>query len=320
MNNKPYNKLLEKQLKRALKGKDKDSLPQEVSKLLSSVSASYDHFERDRKLLERAMHLSSEEIRKSYEQKLVQIELEQSNEYLQQFVSIASHDLKAPLRTVSSFTQLLNRQLKGSLNEESSEYMDFILSGVKNMQNLLDDLTSFAKIGLEREEAEMVDFNTILEMVQRNLSFSIEESNASIILEDPLPLFKTHPYQVIQIFQNIIGNAIKFRQEGVAPKIIIRCKEVANATQISISDNGMGIEQKQHSKAFEAFARLSSSQHKVAGSGLGLSICKKIVDIWQGRIWFESELNKGTTFFFTLPCAKETQQKTDISISQKQSS
>ncbi len=312
-----YNKLLEKQLKRALKGKDKNALPQEVSKLLDSVNASYNHFERDRKLLERAMQLSSEEIRKSYEQKLVQIELEQSNEYLQQFVSIASHDLKAPLRTVSSFTQLLKRQLAGTLNTESSEYMDFIISGVKNMQSLLDDLTSFAKIGLEKEEAQIVDFNTILETVQRNLSFSIEESRASILVKNPLPCYNTHPYLVIQIFQNIIGNALKFRREEVSTEIVIACEELADAFQISIADNGMGIEQSQHNKAFEAFHRLSSSHHKISGSGLGLSICKKIVDAWQGRIWFESELNKGTTFFFTIPYSKESQEKVKASTAVK---
>lgn len=313
MTEKKFNKLLEKQLSRALKGKDREELSPEIWKLLHSVSNSYDHYERDRKLLERAMHLSSEEIRKSYEQKLIQTELERSNQYLQQFVSIASHDLKAPLRTINSFTQLLNRQLAGQLDKESQEYMNFILFGVKGMQNLLEDLTSFARIGLEREAPIMVNFNTILEGVERNLGYAIEESSAEIILKNPLPIQMAYPYQVIQLFQNIIGNAIKFRKENVTPKIVISCVQHEDQYQISIQDNGIGIDQEKHSKAFEAFSRLSFKTD-IAGTGLGLSICKKIVEGWQGKIWFESAINKGTTFIFTIPIHQTNEASKEVSV------
>ena len=312
MNNPNLNRLLEKQIKRTFRGKEPEFSP-EVRKLLDSVNASYHHFERDRKILERAMQLSSEEIRASYEQKIIQNEIQRSNEQLKQFVASASHDLKAPLRTIYSFTQILNMQLEGSLNEETQEYMDFILSGVKSMQDLLKDLSNFAKIGLEKESKKIVDFNLILEGVKRNLGYAIEESQATILVKNKLPIHLAYSHQVIQLFQNLIGNALKFRKDDVKPVIIIQCEETPEFFQISIADNGIGMDQQKHAKAFEAFSRLSYKTD-VAGSGLGLSICKKVVETWGGTIRFESEPQVGTTFFITLPKNTENTATNNVKI------
>jgi len=295
-----FNKLLEKQIRKHIA--DSTVFSEEQMNLLHSINRSYQHFEQNRDLLERAMNLSSLEIREYYKKLEVQKELELSNKYLEQFASIASHDLKAPLRTIGSFSQLLSNKLQGQLDEEAEQYIDFIVSGVHRMQTLIEDLMTFAKIGSTEEDKKPIDLNSILEVVKLNLKSTIEESSAQLIVEKQLPTFTAMRFQVLQLFQNIIGNALKFRSEE-SPIIHINYEEKGNKYVISIQDNGLGMDQSLHSLAFETFSRLNPKV-KVAGSGLGLSICKKIVEGWKGKIWFESELGKGTTFFFTIPIDK----------------
>lgn len=294
---KKLNKLLSRQIKRKL-GKDVQ-LSNEMKEFLTAVSDSYDHFEKDRLLLECSMELSSQELRKSYGQLAIQNELKRKNDELNQFVSIASHDLKAPLRTINSFVQLLERKLEGQLDQTTKEYMQFIKSGVNGMDELIKHLLQHAKASSNKGKVEVVHLNKTLEVVQRNLHALIQETNGQIIIENPLPCIHAVNFQMIQLFQNLIGNGIKYNKENVNPIVRIQCKEEENHFLISIMDNGIGIAPEDTTKVFEVFHRLRGANN-YEGTGLGLSICKKIVENMKGKIWLESEVGVGTTFKFTL--------------------
>ena len=295
---KKLNKLLLRQMKRKL-GKDVP-FNDEMMEFLTSISDSYDHFEKDRVLLERSMDLSSQELRKSYGQLAIQNELKRTNDELKQFVSIASHDLKAPLRTINSFVQLLERKLKGQLDETTEEYMQFIKSGVNGMDELIQNLLQHAKASSNKGKVELVNLNNTVEIVERNLLALLDETKGQILFDDTLPQINAVSFQMIQLFQNLIGNGLKFKKEKVTPIVRVTCKEEENHFLFSIKDNGIGIAPENTSKIFEVFQRLSGASH-YEGTGLGLSICKKIVENLKGKIWVESEVGVGTTFLFTIP-------------------
>lgn len=292
------NKLLAKQLKRS-KITTETEMSEKMLQLLKYVSQSYDHFQRDRKLLERAMDLSSAEIRESYGQIAVQNELERSNKELQQFVSVASHDLKAPLRTIGSFIGIIEKSLAGKLDEKTGMYMGFVTDGVKQMADLIDSLLQYAQMEGSVTQKEEVDLANALSIVLKNLNFAIGESCADIEITGDFPCVEAIPSQVMQLFQNIVGNAIKYRRDEPL-KIKIHSEVSKDGHLISINDNGMGMRKEQYEKAFQPFTRLEGGL-KVPGHGLGLSICKKVVNNWNGKIWIESEEGVGTTFFFTIP-------------------
>ena len=298
MKEKKFHKLLQRQIKRKL-GKD-TPLSKEMMELLSSISDSYDHFEKDRKLIERSLELSSKELRESYGKLAVQSELKRTNSELEQFVSIASHDLKAPLRTIKSFVQLLERKLKGQLDENTKEYMQFIYSGVNGMEDLIQNLLQDAKASSNKGNIEPIKLDDTISIVKRNLFALIKDNDAQIVVEDELPMINSVSFQMIQLFQNIIGNGIKFKREDVNPIVRISCKEEGENFLFCISDNGIGISKEHRAKIFEVFQRLASA-HKYEGTGLGLSICKKIIKNLNGKIWIESEVGVGTSFFFTIP-------------------
>ena len=303
MPEKKFNKLLERQIKRKL-GKDVQ-LTDEMMALLSAVSDSYDHFEKDRTIIERSMELSSKELRESYGKLAVQNELKRTNSELQQFVSIASHDLKAPLRTINSFVQLLERKLIGQLDESTQEYMKFIKNGVKGMDELIQNLLQHAKASSNKGKTESIYIDQIITIVQRNLFALMEETDAQIFIEDKMPVLNGVSFQIVQLFQNLISNGIKFRRPEVNPIVRIKCKEDKNQFIFSIIDNGIGISPEYSTKVFEVFQRLQGANN-YEGTGLGLSICKKIVENLNGKIWLESEVGIGTTFFFSIP--KEMQE------------
>jgi len=298
MEEKKFNKLLQRQIKRKL-GKDAQ-LSEEMMELLSSISDSYNHFERDRVLIERSMELSSQELRESYGKLAIQTELKRTNNELQQFVSIASHDLKAPLRTINSFVQLLERKLKGQLDESAQEYMQFIKSGVQGMDELIQDLLQHAQASSNKGKIEPIKINHIITIIKRNLFALMEETNAQIIVDGELPMINAVGFQMVQLFQNIIGNGIKFKREGVDPIVRICCKDEGTNFLFCITDNGIGISKENTTKVFEVFKRLAGAS-KFEGTGLGLSICKKIIENLNGKIWIESEVGVGTSFFFTIP-------------------
>ncbi|NNE30484.1 MAG: hypothetical protein HKN16_12670 [Saprospiraceae bacterium] len=291
------NDLLHSQIKEAINSR-KVSCPK-LQNLLKRVSDSYDQEERDRKLIDRAKELSSKELKDNYEKLKEQESLKRSNEKLGHFVSMASHDLKAPLRTIGAFTQLLEKKLRGSLDEDSKEYMDFVIEGVDRMNTLIEDLIRYSKIEKKKGDPKIIDTHLVMEKVCRNLHQLMEENQGELIIKTELPNLIGQEFQVIQLFQNLIGNAFKFRGEN-APVVEVDYEETDGGFVFSISDNGIGIEESQVEKVFEVFHRLNNSTD-FEGSGLGLSICKKIVESLGGDIWLSSQKGVGTTFFFSIP-------------------
>ena len=234
--------------------------------------------------------------------------LEISNQELKKFAFIASHDLKAPVRTIGSFTSLLKRRYKGVFDETAREYMDFIVAGTQRMYRLLDDLLAYSNLDSLADQSpeetarlqKWVDTKEIVHMAISNLTYSIDENDAEVLVdEDALPRIKANPTQLVQVFQNIIGNGIKFNDRR-RPSIRVDCMASAEQYVFSVTDNGIGVEEEFKGKIFDMFSRL----HAVGayeGSGIGLATCKRIINRMGGKIWVESEAGKGSTFFFSIP-------------------
>lgn len=226
-----------------------------------------------------------------------------ANSELKHFTYAASHDLKAPLRTIHSFTNLLNRRYGKLIDENGKEYIDFILGAANRMQNLLKDLLDYARLGNEVIPDSLVDLDQVIRSSLYNLQDDIDRQNAEITLpEGQLPKVKGHQTQLLQVFQNIIGNALKFHQDAV-PKINISFDVKDDRCVFAIRDNGIGIPSHKREKIFEMFTRLNDNT-KYEGTGIGLATCKKIIERHGGKIWVESESQKGSIFFFTLPVEK----------------
>ncbi len=229
-------------------------------------------------------------------------ELKRSNEELEQFAYVASHDLQEPLRMVSGYTQLLQRRYSGKLDKDADEFIDFAVQGVKRMQALIADLLAYSRVASRGKAPVEVELADVMEQVLANLQATIEESGAEI--KAPLlPSLPGDPVQFVQLFQNLIANGIKFHGNA-PPKIEIEQQENPLYWQFCIKDNGIGIESEYREKIFVIFQRLHT-RDKYPGTGIGLAICKKIVDRHGGKIWVESEPGKGSRFCFTLPKVQE---------------
>lgn len=231
--------------------------------------------------------------------------LENSNRELEQFAYIASHDLQEPLRIVSSFSQLLELKHTHRLNDEAKEYIEYIVTGAKRMQNLIRGLLEYSRISSKEKQKKMIRLSVPLKDAIYNLNLSISEAGAEVIINDMPDVF-IESDQIAHVFQNLIGNALKFRREDV--KCVIEISSVfdkeKNEWIVSVRDNGIGIESKYFEKVFVIFNRLESSISK-AGDGIGLALCKRIIERHGGRIWVESEgAGKGTVFKFSLPDEK----------------
>ena len=225
-------------------------------------------------------------------------DLLKSNKELEQFAYVSSHDLQEPIRMVTNFTQLLERRYKGKLDADADEYINFIVEGAHRMKYLIDDLLAFSRLNTQAKKFENVNLETVLINVLSNLSISIQENNARIT-HDTLPTVKADESQMMQVLQNLIVNAIKFH--GPTPPIInISTQKEENEWIFAVSDNGIGIDPEYQKQIFEVFKRLHTRKD-YPGSGIGLSISQKIINRHSGRIWVESELGKGSTFYFTLP-------------------
>lgn len=238
--------------------------------------------------------------RKHFEHELQQLnqDLERSNQELEQFAYVASHDLQEPLRMVISFTQLLSQNYTGQLDAQADQIIEFAVDGATRMQQLIQDLLSYSRVGTQAKVLESVDCNQILECAIANLQLSIQECSATLT-SSVLPHLNTHPRQLTQLFQNLISNAIKYRGNK-APIVEIGCQEQGDSYLFWVKDNGIGIDPKHTDRVFMVFQRLHTRQD-YSGTGIGLAICKKIVDQQGGNIWVESTLDQGSTFFFTLP-------------------
>ena len=225
-------------------------------------------------------------------------ELKRSNEELEQFAYVASHDLQEPLRMVTNYLQLLRQRYQGKLDSNADEFIAFALDGAERMQALILGLLSYSRVGTQGKPFEPISGNQILERALANLQLALTESGATIE-HDSLPVIHGDAVQLTQLFQNLISNAVKFRGPE-PPKIQIRVERKGAEWLFTVRDNGIGIAPKDFERIFILFQRLHSRQ-KYPGTGIGLSFCKKIVERHGGQIWLESEPGKGTAFFFTLP-------------------
>lgn len=228
-------------------------------------------------------------------------DLKRSNKELQQFAYVASHDLQEPLRTIASFTELIERRYRGQLDKDADEFIEFIVDGTNRMQAMIKDLLQYSRVQTKGGEFTSTDIQKALDQALSNLKVSIEENNAEIT-HDELPTVVADEKQFIQLFQNLISNAIKFRKEEEPPKIhISACKdEEKNEYVFAVSDNGIGMDPEQSKRIFEIFQRLHTRE-EYKGTGIGLAVAKKILERHGGRIWVESEPEKGTTFYFAIP-------------------
>ena len=223
--------------------------------------------------------------------------LEQSNKELKQFAYITSHDLREPLRMITSFLQLLERRYKDQLDQDANEFIGFAVDGAKRLDVMTNDLLQYSKITSEKREMKPVNFEHVLEQALTNLTVQIEENNA-IITNDPLPTINGDEQLKVQLFQNLISNSIKYRSQET-PKIHISAKKEKNLYIFSFKDNGIGMSSKYLEKIFTIFQRLHTKE-EYEGTGIGLAIAQKIVHQQGGQIWAESEPGKGSTFYFTI--------------------
>jgi PAS domain S-box-containing protein len=225
--------------------------------------------------------------------------LMRSNEELQQFAYVASHDLQEPLRTVSVYAQLLAKRYRGQLQGDADQFIRFIVEGAGHMQTLIHDLLDFSRVDARGADFfTRINCETVLDDAIRNLRSLIEESGA-VVTRDPLPALAGDAVQLTRLFQNLLVNSIKYRGENI-PRIHVAAEARDGEWCFSVTDNGIGIEPKYAEKIFGIFKCLQP-RDKSSGSGMGLAICRKILSRHNGRIWVESELGKGATFYFTLP-------------------
>ena len=224
-------------------------------------------------------------------------ELKRSNDELEQFAYVASHDLQEPLRMVASFMQLLAQRYKGRLDSDADEFIAFAIDGCNRMQALIQDLLSYSRAGANGEELREISCETHCQALA-NLRATIEESGA-IVTHDSLPDLTTAETQLVQVFQNLVGNAIKYRS-AESPRVHVSATDGGNEWVFAVRDNGLGIEPQYFERIFVLFQRLHG-QKEFEGTGIGLAMCKKIVDRLGGRIWVESQPKQGSTFYFALP-------------------
>ncbi|CAG0999883.1 two-component system, NarL family, sensor histidine kinase EvgS [Methanosarcinales archaeon] len=233
-------------------------------------------------------------------------ELERSNKDLEQFAYAASHDLQEPLRTVSNFSQLLAKRYKGELDAKADQFIGFIVDGATRMQEMIDNLLAYSRVSTRAKPFELINCETVFDQALANVKMAIEESGA-LVTHDHLPTVMADASQLVQLLQNLLSNAIKFRKEK--PRIKVSSVQRGNEWLFSVEDNGIGIATEFMEHIFKVFQREHASA-EYPGTGVGLAICKKIVERHGGRIWVESQVGKGSTFYFTIPVRKGEKERT----------
>jgi signal transduction histidine kinase len=241
----------------------------------------------------RALESVVEELRKRTN------ELKRSNDELNRFAATAAHDIKAPFRSVGGFLEIVRGKVKDIKDPELTMAFDRITAARNRIAVLIDDLLTFARISDTAENIELVDLEAVIHDVLKNLEYNIKETGAKVVVVGKMPKLNGYAFQLSQLFQNLIGNALKFQNKD-HPVIRISVTDAGPDYKFSVEDNGIGIESKYFDKIFGVFERLHG-QSEFSGSGLGLAICQRVVEHHNGRIWVESELGKGTTFHFTIP-------------------
>ncbi len=283
-----------------------------ISPLFQTIKAAAEALRRSRDELEVLVARRTDELRESNarlsvelderrrtEQRLAQYagDLSRSNAELEQFAYVASHDLQEPLRMVASFTQLLAKRYRDQLDKDAHEFIDFAVDGAKRMQRLINDLLAFSRVGTRGKPFKPTDLGIILKETLDNLNTAIKESGARIT-SGPLPTVPGDEVQLVQLFQNLLANAIKFRG-AAAPHIEISAAAQDGEWVIAVQDNGIGIAPEHQERIFQIFQRLHG-RSEYPGTGLGLALCKKIVERHGGHIWVESQPGQGATFYFSL--------------------
>ncbi len=283
-------KITEKVLQTTMKDlelkKDIEKKQEQIEEINKKLLLQSEELKRQKAIIEEKSFVLEENLKK----------LELSYKELEQFAYIASHDLKSPLRTISNFAQLVKRRNYDILDIESKEFVDFIVSGAKQMHEVICDSLEYSRVGNNENSFRKTDLNNILEIVRFNLKKEIEEKRATIESVQ-LPTINVNKTSVLQLFQNLICNSIKF-SNGVKPFIEISCEKIEKGFEFKLSDNGIGMDESYRDKAFLPFQRLNDMEKP--GTGIGLAICKKIVKMHGGDISFQSKRGHGTTFVFTL--------------------
>lgn len=228
------------------------------------------------------------------------IELKRSNEDLEQFAYIISHDLRVPLRNIINFLTLLERRHSNDLSKEGKEFIHFSVSGSKRMEQLIEDMLAYSRVGRNLPSPQPVDVNEVLKTIQFEMKDKALAANQKIKVQGTMPtLLGVHSTMIYHVFQNLISNGLKFNKNN-SPEVVVKAQENATHYIFTVTDNGIGIPMKFKDKLFQMFKRLHSDS-EFQGTGIGLAICKKIVNFYEGEIWFESEEGKGTSFMFTVP-------------------
>jgi signal transduction histidine kinase len=276
--------------------------PDELDRMVEAINAmSNDLYTTNLELAGANAELESDiALRQAKEQEMSQMieKLVEANAALDRFAYIASHDLKEPLRNIISFVQLLSKRYKGRLDQDADEYIEFAVNSAQRMYDLINDLMVFSSLSGKEAKFSLVPAKAVCEDAINNLRESIKENKAEITV-DNLPEVQCDAIQLMEVFQNLIGNAIKFHRPGAIPKVMVTAEEDGNYWRFAVSDNGIGVASSKQD-IFEIFRRLHTVS-EYPGTGIGLAICKSVVQRHQGRIWFESVPGVGTTFYFTLP-------------------
>jgi light-regulated signal transduction histidine kinase (bacteriophytochrome) len=263
--------------------------PSEVRQLGAAVEAMRGRIRRELSEVEEARALLVESSE----------ELARSNRDLEQFAYVASHDLQEPLRKITSFCQLLQQRYEGQLDERADQYIGFAVDGAKRMQDLINDLLAFSRVGRLSGDFQAVDLARSLERARDNLSDAIEETDATVEV-GPLPTVRGEPNLLAAVFQNLVGNGIKFRRPDVPPSVRIEAVRGDGQWEIAVADNGIGIAPEYAERVFVIFQRLHPKD-VYAGTGIGLALCRRIIEHHGGEIWIDGDVEVGTTVRFTLP-------------------
>jgi signal transduction histidine kinase len=274
---------------------------------IANVELDYQNKEKAKRADELAIanveldYQNKEKAKRADELEITNKELEKfvsANRELKQFVYIASHEFKEPLRTIANFIQIINEDYSPTLDKKIVEYLRTIDNSVKRMMVLITSLLHFSRLGINKKVSN-VDCKELIDSVISDLAVLIKSSNATIEVSE-MPKINIYEIEFRQIFQNLITNAIKYQKKGSLPKIQIRAEKTPENYRFSVSDNGIGIEPSYFDRIFDIFQRLHNTEEVFEGKGIGLAYCKKIVQLHKGEIWVESELGKGSTFYFTI--------------------
>lgn len=292
--------LLRRQLKHCAVGE----ITPEWEAFIHAVDEAYEQSDADRQMVERSLDLSSGELLEANAALRERaVELARSNAELERFAEITSHDLQEPLRTITSYLQLLQRRYGEQFDADARQFIDFAANATQVMQQLIRDLLSLARITARGRPFAPVELGPLVDDVIATLSASITEAEASVRRGD-LPTVVGDRSQLRQVFQNLLSNAVKFRRAGIPPAISIGADKAGAEWRCAVIDNGIGIEARYRERIFDLFQRLHTTD-EYPGTGIGLAMCHKIVDRHGGRIGVDSEPGQGSTFWFTLPARSQ---------------